>query len=103
MFIMIFMIILLCIIFIGLLLIARKTGAWISIILGLVIDQIIVKKLMGIHMTKQNYPEIYPIYEKYLLIVMAIPIIIVCSIKIYKFIKRTIRKFKGEVDVIEQS
>lgn len=80
-----------------------KSGAWISVILAYVIDQLIVSKLMGIHMTKQNYPEIYPVYEKYLLMFLAVPIIVCCSIKIYKFIKKTIRKFKGEVDVIKQS
>ena len=60
------------------------TGFWISFIVVFVIDQLIVKMLLGITMTRATRPDVYPIYETAMLIVLAIPVVICTSLNIYK-------------------
>lgn len=65
----------------------KFTGAWISYALVMLIDELILSNLMGITMTSTNYPEIYPIYEKFMIVVMVVPIILVTGYHIYRLFK----------------
>lgn len=71
------------------------TRAWISFLLLYVIEELIVGKLLGITMNSADYPEIYPIYEIVLIVIMAIPIVFSVIQRIYSFVVHVKREFKA--------
>lgn len=63
------------------------TGAWISLILVYLVD-LFLEKVFKVNLTPDAYPDIFPIYEKGMLVLMIIPIVICTAINLYKLISR---------------
>lgn len=64
------------------------TGAWISLVLVFFVDEVLLEMLFKIKLTRASHPEIFPIYEKGMIVLMLIPIVICTGINLYKLITR---------------
>jgi len=64
------------------------TGAWISLVLVFFIDEVLLQMVFKIKLTPASHPDIFPIYEMGMIIVMAIPVIICTGLNLYKLITR---------------
>ncbi len=60
------------------------TGVWISLLLVYLIDQLLLPKVFGLNITSTAYPDFYPKYEIIMVVIMAIPVVIVTGIHLYK-------------------
>lgn len=64
------------------------TGAWISLVLVFLIDEVLLQMVFKIKLTPASHPDIFPIYEMGMIVVMAIPVIICTGLNLYKLITR---------------
>lgn len=65
----------------------KFTGAWISVILALLVDEVLLQRVLHIKLTYAAYPEIYPAYELGMIVMMLIPVILVTFYHIYRLVK----------------
>lgn len=64
----------------------RVTGAWISVLLLLLIDELILGMVFQVHINVVDYPTIYPIYEAGMIVLMLVPIVLTLAYRVYRLI-----------------
>ena len=64
------------------------TGAWIAFLLLMFIDEVVLQKVFGIRLTPASYPEIFPIYEMGMVILMGAVMVICTGFNLYRLIMR---------------
>lgn len=65
----------------------RFTGVWISFLLVLLIDDLILGNVFQLHINVTDYPTIYPVYEAGMIVLMLIPIVLVTGYHLYRLVK----------------
>lgn len=74
-----------------------KTGLWFSILLYWLIDEVLVFMLLGERLTpRSHYAQYYPVYEKTMFVILALPIVICLGAKVVKFFKNLKEKIKAK-------
>lgn len=64
------------------------TGAWISLLLVFLVDEVLLQMVFKIKLTPASHPDIFPIYEMGMIVIMVIPIVICTGLNLYKLITR---------------
>lgn len=64
----------------------KFTGAWISVLLLLLIDELLLGMVFQVHINVVDYPTIYPIYEAGIIILMLVPIVLTLAYRGYRLI-----------------
>lgn len=62
------------------------TGAWISVVLLLLIDELLLGAVFQLHINVVDYPTIYPIYEAGMIALMLVPIVLTLAYRVYRLL-----------------